>query len=78
MQPIPLFEELVELLMEVSHPPPTCYQADLQPANQHVILNVRLNLVKVASADAQIDCKMQNDPERLFVSRIAVPRQTTS
>ncbi|EIW71953.1 hypothetical protein TREMEDRAFT_24419 [Tremella mesenterica DSM 1558] len=38
IQPIPLFEELVELLME--------------PQNRHVSLNV--------------DCKMQNDPERLF------------
>ncbi|WWC72093.1 uncharacterized protein I206_106053 [Kwoniella pini CBS 10737] len=38
IQPIPLFEELIALLME--------------PENQHVTLN--------------IDCKMQNDPERLF------------
>lgn len=38
MQPIPLFEELVQLLMEEGH--------------RHVMLN--------------IDCKMQNDPERLF------------
>ncbi|WVF72916.1 hypothetical protein IAT40_007734 [Kwoniella sp. CBS 6097] len=44
VQPIPLFEELIALLME--------------PQNQHVTLN--------------IDCKMQNDPERLFpeMSRI--------
>ncbi|WWC94971.1 hypothetical protein V866_001823 [Kwoniella sp. B9012] len=38
IQPIPLFEELIALLME--------------PENRHVTLN--------------IDCKMQNDPEKLF------------
>ncbi|KAL7418541.1 hypothetical protein Q5752_006999 [Cryptotrichosporon argae] len=38
VQPIPRFEELVDLLMEEE--------------NRHVVLN--------------IDCKMQNDPERLF------------
>ncbi|RSH83012.1 hypothetical protein EHS25_005722 [Saitozyma podzolica] len=38
VQPIPLFEELIALLME--------------EGNRHVILN--------------IDCKMQNDPEKLF------------
>ncbi|ODN73318.1 hypothetical protein L202_07864 [Cryptococcus amylolentus CBS 6039] len=38
VQPIPLFEELVALIME--------------PENRHVSLN--------------IDCKMQNDPQRLF------------
>ncbi|WRT70151.1 uncharacterized protein IL334_007145 [Kwoniella shivajii] len=44
VQPIPLFEELIALLMK--------------PENRHVTLN--------------IDCKMQNDPERLFpeMSRI--------
>nr|ODN92543.1 glycerophosphoryl diester phosphodiesterase [Cryptococcus depauperatus CBS 7841] len=44
VQPIPLFEELIALLME--------------PGNRHVTLN--------------IDCKMQNDPKRLFpeMSRI--------
>lgn len=40
VQPIPLFEELITLLME--------------PGNHHVTLN--------------IDCKMQNDPETMFVS----------
>ncbi|WVR07619.1 hypothetical protein IAU60_004661 [Kwoniella sp. DSM 27419] len=44
VQPIPLFEELIHLLMK--------------PENRHVTLN--------------IDCKIQNDPERLFpeMSRI--------
>lgn len=40
VQPIPLFEELIALIME--------------PDNRHVTLN--------------IDCKMQNDPETMFVS----------
>lgn len=40
VQPIPLFEELIALIME--------------PENQHVTLN--------------IDCKMQNDPDVMFVS----------
>jgi glycerophosphoryl diester phosphodiesterase len=40
VQPIPLFEQLIALIME--------------PENQHVTLN--------------IDCKMQNDPNIMFVS----------
>lgn len=44
VQPIPLFEELISLIME--------------PENQHVSLN--------------IDCKMQNDPNIMFVSTCPV------
>ncbi|TXT10871.1 hypothetical protein VHUM_02376 [Vanrija humicola] len=46
VQPIPRFEELIDLLMK--------------PENQHVLLN--------------IDCKMQNDPEEMFLDSAADPR----
>ncbi|WWC91815.1 uncharacterized protein L201_006762 [Kwoniella dendrophila CBS 6074] len=47
VQPIPLFEELIALLMK--------------PENRHVTLN--------------IDCKMQNDPEKLFPEMSRIIRQ---
>jgi glycerophosphoryl diester phosphodiesterase/phosphatidylglycerol phospholipase C len=53
VQPIPLFEELVALLME--------------DGNRHVSLNVSDIWNHQGNTDIQIDCKIQNDPEKLFV-----------
>lgn len=52
VQPIPLFEELVALLME--------------DGNKHVSLNVSDQIMELMLT-AKIDCKIQNDPEKLFV-----------
>jgi hypothetical protein len=37
----------------------------MQKDNRHVLLNVRTETSNCA--DGKIDCKMQNDPEKLFV-----------
>jgi hypothetical protein len=44
----------------------------MEEENRHVSLNVSRVLVCNSGrpADAQIDCKIQNDPERLFVSSL--------
>ena len=43
IQPIPTFEELIDLLMEVSSLSAGWESANIQPENQHVVLNVRIS-----------------------------------